>query len=66
VRIKLGDLVVRKDENRDFLFQVTGFDGEYIILRGLKIPIFTVSMQENLIKINKNRFKLYSGIRLVK
>lgn len=56
--IKLGDLVVRKGEKQALLFQVTGFDEEFAVLKGVKIPIITIYPQEDLIKINRTRKKL--------
>lgn len=55
VNIKLGDMVLRKGEENDLLFQVTGFDGEYVVLRGVKIPIITICQAEKLIKLNRKR-----------
>ncbi|MFW5982163.1 MAG: hypothetical protein ACOCQO_03035 [Halanaerobiaceae bacterium] len=55
MNIKLGDMVLRKGEENDLLFQVTGFDGEYVVLRGVKIPIITICQAEKLIKLNRKR-----------
>lgn len=55
MHIKLGDMVVRKEEENDLLFQVTGFDGDYAVLKGLRIPIITICKYDKLIKLNRER-----------
>lgn len=65
MNIKLGDLVVRKGEKNDLLFQVTGFDGEYAVLKGLKIPIITICSSEKLIKLNRKRENI-NALRRIK
>ncbi|MEJ6950875.1 hypothetical protein [Natronospora cellulosivora (SeqCode)] len=65
MNIKLGDMVVRKGEENDLLFQVTGFDGEYVVLRGVKIPIITICQAEKLIKLNRKREQI-NNLRRVK
>jgi hypothetical protein len=57
VKIKLGDLVLRKGEKNTLLFQVTGFDGDYAFLKGIEVPIITIYQADRLIKINKKREK---------
>lgn len=66
MNLKLGDLVMRKKSSNDLLFQVTGFDGEYVLLKGVKIPIITISQSEELIKLNRTREKSIPGLRRVK
>jgi len=66
LKIKLGDLVVRKSEFNDLLFKVTGFDEKYAVLRGIRIPIITICPVENLIKINRERNRYSTSLRLVK
>ena len=66
MNIKLGDLVLRRGERQDLLFQVTGFDGEYAVLKGVRIPIITICSADNLIKLNRRRDSYYSNLRLVK
>lgn len=58
MKIKLGDMVVRKGEKNPLLFQVTGFDGEYALLKGIKIPIVTIYQADNLVKLNRGREQL--------
>ncbi len=65
VNIKLGDMVVRKGEKNDLLFQVTGFDGSYAVLKGIRIPIITICQADKLIKLNREREQL-SALRRVK
>lgn len=66
MKVKLGDLVVRKGEINDLLFKVTGFDGEYAVLKGVKIPIITICPSEKLIKLNRKRDRYFSNLRIVK
>lgn len=66
LHLKLGDLVLRKEDSTDFVFQITGFDGDYVILRGVKLPIITISNPDKLIKLNRERKKLFSNLRRVK
>lgn len=66
MHIKLGDLVIRKNEVNDVLFQVTGFEGEFAVIKGIKIPIITVCLIENLIKINREREKNVANLRRIK
>ncbi len=65
MNIKLGDLVIRKGERNDLLFQVTGFDGEFAVLKGVKIPIITICSAEKLIKLNRKRENI-NALRRVK
>lgn len=65
MNIKLGDMVIRRGERNDLLYQVTGFDGEYAMLKGIKIPILTICQADKLIKINRKREQL-SALRRVK
>jgi len=65
VKIKLGDMVLRKGEKNPLLFQVTGFDGEYALLKGIEIPIVTIYQVDKLIKLNRKREKL-NVIRRIK
>ena len=65
VKIKLGDMVVRKGEKNDLLFQVTGFDGNYAVLKGIRIPIITIYQVDKLIKLNRERGQL-TALRRVK
>lgn len=65
LNIKLGDLVVRKGEENNLLFQVTGFDGKYAVLKGVRIPIITICQAKKLIKLNRKREQL-SFLRRVK
>lgn len=55
MNIKLGDMVIRKGEENALLFKVTGFDGEYVFLKGVEIPIITVYQAKKLIKLNRRR-----------
>ncbi|NLJ83594.1 MAG: hypothetical protein GX336_01620 [Halanaerobiaceae bacterium] len=65
MKIKLGDMVLRKGEKNPLLFQVTGFDGEYALLKGIEIPIVTIYQVDKLIKLNRKREKL-NVIRRIK
>ncbi|MFI5358892.1 MAG: hypothetical protein ACHQYO_02430 [Halanaerobiales bacterium] len=65
MKIKLGDMVLRKGEKNPLLFQVTGFDGDYALLKGIEIPIITLYQVDKLIKLNRNREKI-NVIRRVK
>lgn len=65
VKIKLGDMVVRKGEKNDLLFQVTGFDGNYAVLKGIRIPIITIYQTDKLIKLNREREQI-TAVRRVK
>lgn len=65
MNIKLGDFVVRKEEKNDLLFQVTGFDGNFALLKGVRIPIITVCSLDELIKLNRKREGL-KALRRVK
>ncbi len=56
----MGDIVIRKGNNTNFLFQVTGFDGNYVFLKGIKFPIMTISKTKDLIKLNRKRRQMLS------
>lgn len=66
MNIKMGDLVVRKGEINDLLFRVTGFEGEYAVLKGVRFPIITICSAENLIKLNRKRESNITTLRRVK
>ncbi|HLV10474.1 MAG TPA: hypothetical protein VKY40_09710 [Halanaerobiales bacterium] len=55
MNIKLGDLVLRRGERNDMVFRVSGFDGDYAVLKGIKVPIITICALDKLIKINRKR-----------
>ncbi|MFW6022480.1 MAG: hypothetical protein ACOCQW_03070 [Halanaerobiaceae bacterium] len=65
LNIKLGDIVVRKGDNSEFLFQVTGFDGDYAVLKGMGIPIITICRITELIKLNRQRSQ-FTSLKIVK
>ncbi len=66
MNFKLGDYVIKKNDNSAIVFQITEFDGQSVVLKGIKIPVITVSDVSNLIKINKERKKIKSRLRRVK
>ncbi|MGM0410459.1 MAG: hypothetical protein ACQEQF_06805 [Bacillota bacterium] len=66
MHFKLGDLVIRKDENMSFVFKISGFDGKYAILKGTKIPIMTIVKTDKLIKLNRNRVKNNVSLKCIK
>lgn len=66
MNIKLGDLVMRKGEIYDLMFQVTGFDEEYVVLKGIRIPIITICPAEKLIKLNREGERFNSGLKVIK
>lgn len=66
MNLKLGDLVIRKDESYSLLFRVSEFDGRYVILKGIKIPVITICTRDKLIKLNRKRNKIKTGLRRVK
>ncbi len=65
MKLKLGDLVVRKDVSTDMLFQIIEFKKESVVIRGLKIPVITIVNREDLIKINKERKNFNSLLHIV-
>ncbi|MFW5992406.1 MAG: hypothetical protein ACOCQN_04365 [Halanaerobiaceae bacterium] len=65
MKIKMGDMVVRKGEGASLLFQVTGFDGKFAVLKGVRIPIITFCNTDKLIKLNRKREALPS-LHLIK
>ena len=65
MRIKMGDIVLRKNKS-SVLFKVTSFDDEYVIIKGLKFPIITVSHKNDLIKVNKHRKYYNSNLKIIK
>jgi hypothetical protein len=62
----MGDLVIRRKDSTDFVFQVTGFDGDYVFLKGIRLPITTISSTEKLIKLNRKRKKVFGNLKRVK
>ncbi|WP_041605899.1 hypothetical protein [Halothermothrix orenii] len=64
--LKLGDLVLKKDSSYGLVYQITGFDGNFIILKGIKIPIITICTADELIKINRTRKVSNNSIRCIK
>ena len=66
MHLKLGDLVLRKDDNSNILFEVSGFDGNYAILHGIKIPIMTIVSKDKLIKLNRRRIKYNNSLKCIK
>ena len=66
MHLKLGDLVIRKDDRVNVVFQVSGFDGNYAILKGVEVPIMTIVKSDKLIKLNRNRRKYNSGLDCIK
>lgn len=66
MKLKMGDLVLRKDESTPIAFRITEFDGDYVILRGIKIPVITVARKENLIRLNRRRNTNQQCLRRVK
>lgn len=66
MHLKLGDIVIRKDDQVNILFQINGFDGDYAILKGIKIPIMTIVKDEKLIKLNRIRKKNNSVLSCIK
>ena len=63
---KLGDLVIKKNETNNMIFQITEFDGDYVVIRGITVPVITVAKTDKLIKINRKRRKLKSKLRIIK
>ncbi|MFW5998690.1 MAG: hypothetical protein ACOC4G_01465 [Bacillota bacterium] len=58
MNFKLGDLVVKKEGSSPLTFVITGFSGEKVLLRGVKLPLITLANTDNLIKVNnKNKTK---------
>ena len=64
--LKLGDLVAKKDESSNLLFQITEFDGDKVVIRGVQVPVITVTDVDELIKLNKERKNVNPTLRRVK
>jgi len=55
LHLKLGDLVIRRDEPDRMIFKVIEFSGNQVILQGQNMPIITISEKKRLIKLNRER-----------
>ncbi len=65
MNLKLGDLVVRKKNTSNLLFQITEFDGDKVVIRGVKVPVITVVNKNELIKINKKNRTTSSILKVI-
>lgn len=50
--MRLGDLVINRTDPRSLIFQVTGFDGDKVIVRVVGLPLTTVLPSDCLVKIS--------------
>lgn len=66
MNLKMGDLVIRRNESPHLLFQVEEFDGDYVILKGIEVPVITIATREKLIKLNRGRIKSRFCLKRVK
>lgn len=63
--MRLGDLVINKNDSASFIFQITGFDGDKVILKLIDLPVTTVLPINCLIKISHNK-KIKSPLKVIK
>ena len=64
--LKLGDLVIRKDKTSKLLFQITEFDGDKVVIKGVQVPVITIADANNLIKLNRKRKNVNPTLRRIK
>lgn len=50
--MRLGDLVINRQDPRSMLFQVTGFDEDKVIVKVIGLPLTTVLPLNNVLKIS--------------
>ena len=66
MHLRLGDLVIRRGDSSRRLFIITGFDGEYVILKGRKYSFITAERSDNLLRLNKKRNTYVDKMRRIK
>jgi hypothetical protein len=66
MKFKLGDLVVKKNSSSKLLFQITEFDGDSVLIKGIQVPVLTIAETCDLIKINRSRDHIKPILKRVK
>ncbi len=64
--MRLGDLVINRNDPESLIFQITAFDGDRAILKVIDLPLTTVLPLKSLVKIasapqNNSPLKLIRG-----
>ncbi|MCK4257903.1 MAG: hypothetical protein KAX49_02935 [Halanaerobiales bacterium] len=52
--MRLGDIVINRNDPNSLVFQITGFDGEKALLKVVDLPLTTILPVKCLIKISSS------------
>ena len=57
--MRLGDYVINKNDSANFIFQITGFEGDKVILKLIDLPLTTVLPINCLIRVSHKKKTKY-------